>query len=91
MFDPQTEMPEREKHFMGMFCAWGFLRYAREKEPNFTQHVPEEKQQEFLDTFIRYAQRLFDCQDWVMGFKTPDGMLDVAKMLPYRDSCPVVV
>ena len=91
MFDPQTEMPERQKHFIGMFCAWGFLRYAREKEPNFTKCVSEEKLQEFLDAFIRYAQKLFAFYDWAKGFVTPDGMLDVSRMLPYRDYCPVIV
>ena len=91
MFDPETEMPERQKHFIGMFCAWGFLRFAREKEPDFMSHVAEEKQQEFIDVFKRYAVRLFDYHAWLKGFKTPDGMLDVVKMLPYRDYCPVVV
>ena len=69
LFDPQTEISQRQKHFIGMFCAWGFLRYAREKEPNFAQHVSEEKLQEFLVTFVLYAQRLFDFQKWLRGLK----------------------
>lgn len=91
MFDPQTELPQRQKHFFGMFFAWEFLRQAREKEPNFTERVSEEKQQEFLETFVRYAQRLFDVREWVKGFMTSDGKLDTAKLLPHRDYCPVVV
>lgn len=91
MFDPQTEMPERQKHFIGMFCAWGFLRHAYKKEQNFMNNISQERQQEFVDVFKRYGQKLFVFHDWLRGFMTPDGKFDKAKILPYRDAWPVVV
>ncbi len=91
MFDPQTEMPDRLKHFEIMFCAWGFLSHARKRDPNCMNNVSEEKLQAFIGVFKRYGQKLFDFCEWAKGFMTPDGKLDQAKLLLHRNDCPVMV